>query len=574
MISRTLWWYIAVAVLSLGIIFFLWRTVDEQGVASWTLTTQGADGFRKGMDIAGGVRLMYKIDLTTYRQVYTDPFEYAQVVKNVTTIILRNIDNRISWLGVSDYSSYIQTLSDGEYLVVEIGGVSDLEEAKEIIGKTVELEFKLQYEGDGSELRSTRQGMAEELLRQAVANPTLFAQLGWTRQSDNIFYIRHAGVPLTDLPVIYQTDLLDTLQEGRVHPVLLEGVYDEFAVSAGAVGWSAPQQTELAGWLIVKLDAITEDEETGETLYHLEEIFIDYVPEWVIAQDPQTNEILNGAYFQYANVSQSQLGQPVAVINFNDKWQEIFCNLTRVIVGQPLAIFIDGELITAPNIREPICGGSAQIDGQFDMAGARQLVEELNAGALPAQLILANEERVAPTLWDRAAQASVYIAIFALVAIAVFMFVMYGWRKSLSTVLTLVIFFIILAALIKLMWYALSLSGIAAVLLSIGMGIDANILIYERLREELRDGKPFAQAVQDAYERSWPAVRDGNITAWIIGLLLFFMWTNMFKGFGTMMMVTVMLTLFVIVPLTREFLLLIHDPYRETMSAKKPVRKT
>ena len=103
-----------------------------------------------------------------------------------------------------------------------------------------------------------------------------------------------------------------------------------------------------------------------------------YKPLWVTAQDPKTKKILNGANFKFANVSQSPTGQPVAVINFDDGGKEVFCNITTAIVGKQLAIFVGGELVTAPVIREQICGGSAQIDGQFDMISVKALVENLN----------------------------------------------------------------------------------------------------------------------------------------------------------------------------------------------------
>ncbi|USN54722.1 MAG: protein translocase subunit SecD [Candidatus Peribacteria bacterium] len=278
---------------------------------------------------------------------------------------------------------------------------------------------------------------------------------------------------------------------------------------------------------------------------------VEYNPLWVTAQDPKTQEILNGAYFKYANVQQSQTGQPVVIINFDDKGKEIFCNITEEIVGKQLAIFVGGQLVTAPVIREKICGGSAQIDGQFDMQGAKQLVDNLNEGALPAPLILAHEEKVSPTLGEQALVGAFWAAVVGLVLIGVFMFSMYGWRQGLVAMCTLFAFLIILFAFVKIVGYALSLSGIAAILLSIGMGVDANVLIYERVREERAEGKSIATAIEDGYQRSLSAIRDGNLTTFMIALLLFFMGTNVFKGFGTMMMVNIILTLVVIVPFTR-----------------------
>ena len=176
------------------------------------------------MDIAGGIRLTYKIDLSKYQEAYGDGAQFAQVTQSVKDIILTNIDNRISKLGVSDYNSYIQSLSDGEYIVIEIGGVSDIDQAKEIIGKTVELEFKTQYEGDGSDVRVSRQTLAENMLKETSVAPELFQSLGYGKEGDNIFYQNHVGSTLEQLPQVYKDhpELLENKEEETVYPALVE----------------------------------------------------------------------------------------------------------------------------------------------------------------------------------------------------------------------------------------------------------------------------------------------------------------------------------------------------------------
>jgi protein-export membrane protein SecD len=145
-----------------------------------------------------------------------------------------------------------------------------------------------------------------------------------------------------------------------------------------------------------------------------------------------------------------------------------------------------------------------------------------------------------------------------ILAIFLFIFIMYGWRQALITLSVLVSFMVVLGLFMKLVDYALSLSWIAAVVLSIGMAVDANILIYERMREEVSNWKSKSSAIDVAYDRSRPAIRDGNISTGLIALLLFMLWSNMFKGFGTMLIVTVCLTLFVNVPLTKILLKTIY----------------
>lgn len=221
------------------------------------------------------------------------------------------------------------------------------------------------------------------------------------------------------------------------------------------------------------------------TLYVFEDIFVQDRETRVAATDGQT--ILNGAYFKFANTSTSELGQAVVVINLDEKGKEIFCNVTQANIGKPMAIFVGGNLLTAPNIQSKICGGTAEINGSFTSESAKQLSNALNEGTLPAPLILMQEEKISPSLGDNALSGALRAGLIGLIAIMILIYLMYGYKKMLLTGIVLISFLVLLAAFMKLTDYALSLSGIAVIILSIGMGVDANILIYERLREELKE---------------------------------------------------------------------------------------
>lgn len=511
------------------------------------------------MDVAGWVRLNYKIDLSKYKALYTNKQEYAQVTNNVKNIIMKNIDNRISQLWVSDYESYLQKIGEEEFLVIEIGGVSDLDEAKAIIGKTVELEFKVPYEWSGDDIKEARQLLAEDILKQAVAAPESMKTLWTTHQADQVFYSRYDAQPLDALPEIYRTnkELLAKRELGTVYPSLAEGVHSVIPPMSGLT----TTETIVKWRTIARVLAIwtaTWTTSTGATeTYTIEELVISDAPWWVQAKDPLTNEALNGAYFKYASVWQSQIGQPVATITFDEKGKEIFCNLTEKIVGKQMAIFVWWKMVTAPVIREKICGWSAQIDGQFTPESAKQLVQDLNEWALPAALILSNEEKVSPKLGDNALQWAMIAWLVGLWLVFLYMISFYSLRNSLIAVTTLVFFLALLFAFVKLIWYAISLSGLAAILLSIGMWVDANILIYERINEEKKQWSSWVEAIRSWYKRSRPAIRDGNVTTLLIAVLLLFVGTNVFKWFWTMMMVTILFTLFLMVPFIQELLIML-----------------
>jgi len=223
-----------------------------------------------------------------------------------------------------------------------------------------------------------------------------------------------------------------------------------------------------------------------------------------------------------------------------------------------MAIFIGGNIITAPTIQSKICDGSAQIDGQFTPESAKELTSSLNDGALPAPLILMQEEKVSPSLGESAFSGAVIALGLGIIAIFLYMTIVYGFRKGLISLLSILAYTLALLAIVKIIDYALSLSGIAAIILSIGMAIDANILIFERMREEKAEGKTDDTSIRIAYDRSRAAIKDAQLSTGLIGLLLFMMGINMFKGFGSMLVIGVLLTLLVNVPLIKELLHLFY----------------
>lgn len=215
--------------ISLFFILFVGRTFNAETLErDRNLTLNGISNFRKGLDISGGTKLVYKIDYSKYDEIYgaSDAAEFAQVKKNVESIIIKNIDARISTLGVSDYKAYIQNLNDETQIVVEIGGVADLDQAKEMIGKTVELEFRLQTDKPfNEETIAERKALAESLRAESLKNPDLMLSANQNKGGDSITTNLFQGT-IDQLPLIYQANsgLLETIATGEVSP-LLEGVY-------------------------------------------------------------------------------------------------------------------------------------------------------------------------------------------------------------------------------------------------------------------------------------------------------------------------------------------------------------
>jgi len=554
--------FAALFAVSVIFIFFVGRNFDAQtGTRNFAFTANGLSHFRKGLDVSGGTKLVYKISYDKYEKVYTNATELAAVKKTIETIIMKNIDNRISKLGVSDYKAYVQNLDNQHYIVVEIGGVADLDQAKGIIGKTLELEFKLQNpEKPTKATIAARKSLAEQVLAEVKKDPTNIQKTLEGRMSENIYHNIFTGNTLDQLPDMYKKNpkLLANAEIGKIYGNI-EGNYTTI-YQESADGLSQGTGVSLDGYTMFRVVDKQEWKDLSgnvTTLYAFEDVFVQDRETRVPATDGE--KILNGAYFKFANASASEMGEPVVVINLDDQGKEVFCNITQANIGKPMAIFVGGNLLTAPNIQSKICGGTAEINGSFTTETAKQLSDSLNEGTLPAPLILMQEEKISPTLGENALNGALRAGLIGFVAIMILLYFMYGVKQMILTGIVLIVFLTVLAAFMKLTDYALSLSGIAVIILSIGMWVDANILIYERLNEELQEGKSMSWAIDNAKDRSWSAIRDGQISTGLIAFVLFSMGTNVFKWFGSMLIVTMLLTLFLNVPLTK---LLLHTFYK------------
>ncbi|HNG97768.1 MAG TPA: SecD/SecF family protein translocase subunit, partial [Candidatus Absconditabacterales bacterium] len=278
--------------------------------------------------------------------------------------------------------------------------------------------------------------------------------------------------------------------------------------------------------------------------YNMEVIFVRDQNMWIAAKDSQ-NRVLNGAYFKFASVSRDQVGRPAVQVDLDDTGKDIFCNITQSNIQKQMAIFVGGVLATAPTIQDKICGGSAIINGSFDLAGAKELADSLNEGALPAKLIQVNESKVSATLGENAWKGALRATLLSFILIFLLMARRYGTKKAFISIIALVSFIIVLIAILKLVGYALSLSGMAAIILNIGMGVDAAILIYERLREEQDKGRSGEHAVYEAYERARPAIFGGQMSTLAIGVLLVLLGSDLFQGFGVVMTLNIVILLII-----------------------------
>ena len=266
---------------------------------------------------------------------------------------------------------------------------------------------------------------------------------------------------------------------------------------------------------------------------------------------------LTGKDLKKAMVSSSgALAEPVVALEFNLEGQKKFAELTKKLYKQPMAIFFNGELQSSPVIQAVITDGNAIISGNFTAKEVQQMVDLLNAGALPVPAKIIEENTVGPTLGADSIAKSKMAGILGLSFVMLFMLAYYRAPGVIAN-LALVIYGIILFALFKAIPVTLTLAGIAGFILSIGMAVDANILIFERTKEELKAGRTLFTAINSGFDRAWTSIFDSNMTTIITCAILYCCGTSIVKGFALTLALGVMVSMFTAITVTKNFMHLI-----------------
>ena len=304
---------------------------------------------------------------------------------------------------------------------------------------------------------------------------------------------------------------------------------------------------------------IYKQEERDIEEYNVDRILIRTLSEKDIlsAQNNWKNTQLTGKHLKRSIVQfNPNDGSPQVGLEFDKEGSELFAEITDRNIGKQVAIFLDNYVISAPTVNSKITGGQAVISGSFDVREARQLAQRLNAGALPVQIVLISQKTVGATLGQMSIESSVKAGLIGLILVALFMIVYYR-LSGLIAVVSLLIYGILILAIFKIWPITLSLSGLAGFILSIGMAVDANILIFARLKEELRKGSPLSLAIEEGFKRAWPSIRDGNISTLITCFILIQFTTSIVKGFALTLGLGVIISMFSAVVITKNLLTII-----------------
>jgi protein-export membrane protein SecD len=512
----------------------VWKNIKEIDLTSYGPT------FRLGLDLQGGAQLIYDADLSNIplneRQ---DALEGAKDV----------IERRVNALGVSE--PIVQTSMSGQSprISVELAGVYDINSAIKMIGETPLLEFK-EENPNAIRLTDEQQKQLEQM------------NLEVRKKAVDVLQKAKAGEDFAGLASQYSEDP-GTKNEGGFYTIKPDsGTVAEFEDAAKKLGQgeiSSDLVQTVYGYHIIKKET---DRGSGDNkemdVRHIlfltktaKDLGIVQPEEWINTKLSGKN--LKRASLQYDSTTMI----PQVSLEFDNEGAQLFSEITERNVGKPVAIFLDGGVISAPNVNEAIFGGKAVISGNFSIDEAKQLAQRLNAGALPVPVALISQTTVGATLGSVAVQKSLVAGFWGLMIVALFMILFYRLPGILA-VLSLAAYASISLAVFKLFpGYTLTLAGITGFILSIGMAVDANILIFERMKEELRNGRDLVKAVEEGFSRAWTSIRDSNASSLITCFILWWFGSSIIKGFALTLAIGIVISMFSAVIISRQLLLLV-----------------
>ncbi len=278
--------------------------------------------------------------------------------------------------------------------------------------------------------------------------------------------------------------------------------------------------------------------------------------------------MLESAALQFTQGGQNGLaGKPIVALQFNGDGTSLFSKITGENKGQVLAIVLDGQVISAPTINVQITDGKAIIEGNFSAEEGKLLVQNLNYGALPVPITLESTQSIGPSLGANAQTQGVRAGIAGFLLVAIFLIVWYRLPGLVATV-SLVLYVLLSLALFKLVPVTLTAAGIAGFILSIGLAVDANVLIFERLKEELKAGHSISEAMHLGFSRAWLSIRDSNISSLITSIVLFWLGTAAIKGFALTLGLGVLVSMFTAITVSRTFLFAVAPEGKDSSSSR------
>jgi len=502
--------------------------------------------FHLGLDLQGGTHLIYEADVS---QVPSG--EQTSALEGVREVI----DRRVNAFGVAE--PLIQTSRSGDKwrIIVELAGILDINEAINMIGETPLLEFKklgepkpvVLTEEQQQEIKDSKieaEKAAKDVLAKALVAGTDFAALTQEFSQDPVSADQGGSIgwqPRGVLVEEYEKAIFEKLAVGETSKELVETQF----------GYHIIKKIDQRGG--PKPDGTDDTEVLSSHILFRTKSELDYTQ----PQDQWEYTGLTGKQLERAQVQfDQQTNVPEVLLEFDNEGKDLFAKITEENVGKVIGIFLDEEPISLPRVNEAIPSGSAVISGDFDIKEAKLLAQRLNAGALPVPINLISQETVGAFLGNLSVAKSLRAAIVGLILVGIFMLLYYRLLGLLAN-LSLIFYGLIILALFKLIPVTLTLAGIAGFILSLGMAVDANILVFERIKEELKKGHSIGRAIDEGFKRAWPSIRDGNVSTLITCFILMWFSTSLVKGFAITLSIGILVSMFSAMIVTRSLLRLV-----------------
>ncbi len=381
--------------------------------------------------------------------------------------------------------------------------------------------------------------------------------------------------------LVYSADV-SNIEKGEIKESL-DALRDVIERRTNLFGVAEPlvqvEQTSTDNRLIVELPGVTDinqavtmigqtpllefrkerlDGRTGEILEARQKVFEGETSEEILSlslEDPFESTGLTGRYLGKSQLGfDPTTGEPVVLLAFDSEGKKMFAELTKENLGKIIAIYLDGQPITTPVVRTEIRDGKAEISGGFTPDEAKTLVRDLNYGALPVPIELISTQTIGASLGEDVLNRGVVAGIYGLILVALFLIIWYR-LPGLLAVLALSFYVAVMLALFKVIPVTLTSAGIAGFILSIGMAVDANVLVFERIKEELMGERDIEGSVAEGFSRAWLSIRDSNISSIITAIILFWFGTSLVEGFALTFGIGVAISMFTALTVTRTLLL-------------------
>lgn len=484
--------------------------------------------FKLGLDLQGGTHLVYQADVSKIPSN-----DQASAVEGVRDVIER----RVNSFGVAEPIIQVTQSGDQWRVIADLAGISDVNKAIELIGETPLLEFKepnpnpqsnltpeqkKQLDEYNADAKSRAEKALTEVLKPGADFSTIAKQLteddGSKDTGGDLGFVKRGEFIDT-----FEKACFDDLQPGQISKTVVQSVFGYHVLKKEAERGSGDTYEVNCRHILMKTKAESDFGAVPEQ-WSYTGLTGKQLKRAVVVFDPQTQT-------------------PQISLQFNDEGAKLFGDLTSRNVGKPIAIFLDNAIISSPTVQEAITQGEAVINGRFTVTEAKLLAQRLNAGALPVPIELVSQQTIGASLGNQSIQQSMKAGIIGFILVCLFMIAYYR-VPGVVAVIALVFYGLIVLAIFKIGNVTLTLSGIAGFILSIGMAVDANVLIFERLKEELRQGKVLSSAIEEGFRRAWSSIFDGNISTLITCAILFFFTTSSVKGFALTLSIGLIINLF------------------------------